>query len=123
MPKWGCVFQIGLNLGLAKQGSVCLGDLESCLGKGLLRLVAPSLPGGSSAPPSKTPNFLAVLRAVEDELLTPQVSTVLNERCADITQCQRTVGEGLLLEGHKPGDHAQADTVPSAAGHRPPASE
>lgn len=74
-------------------------------------------------PPSKTPNFLAVLRAVEDELLTPQVSTVLNERCADITQCQRTVGEGLLLEGHKPGDHAQADTVPSAAGHRPPASE
>lgn len=53
MSKWISVLQIGLSWGTAKQGSVCLGDLE--VGKGLLRFVAPSLPGGSSSPSPKHP--------------------------------------------------------------------
>lgn len=55
MPKWVCVLQTGLIWGIAKQGSACLGDLETCPGKGLVRLVAPSLPEGSSGPPPKHP--------------------------------------------------------------------
>lgn len=121
MLNWVCELQTGLNWGLAKQGSVSGGSGE-LFREGAPEIVVLSLPGDSSAP-SKTPNFLATLRALVDEILTPEVSRVLNERCADISQCQGAVRVGLLQEGHKAGDHAQGDTVPPAAGHRPPTSE
>lgn len=99
-PEWVCVLQIGLNWGTAEQSSVW--ELP---GEGAAETA------GSLFALSKTPNFLAMLRAVVDELLTPQLSTVLNDRCVVVSQCQGAAGVGLLQEGHMPGETMHRHTL------------
>lgn len=77
-------------------------------------------------PPSKTPNFLATLWAVVDELLTPQVSTVLNVltlpnareqwewSCSRRDTGQETMHrQTLCLQQQGTDCQLQSDTIPS----------